>query len=90
MIYFNSPQEYIITFCEGVPDFEPHRSILRTTSAPLITCPNTTCLLSNQSVLKNIIIYLQKSFRFECFRSKNQSLRFTYLSNVSIKQKILF
>lgn len=43
----------MVIFCEGVPLREPHFSIFRITSAPLITCPNTTCLASSQSALKH-------------------------------------
>lgn len=49
--YFNSPQEYMEIFCDDAPLRVPHFSIFRTTSAPLMTCPNTTCFPSSQSVL---------------------------------------
>lgn len=50
-IYKNSPQLDMTTFLVGLPAFVPQDSIFLRTSIPWTTCPNTTCLPSNQSVL---------------------------------------
>ena len=46
----SSPQLFMTIFLLGFPLFDPHCSILLTTSIPCTTCPKTTCFPSNQSV----------------------------------------
>ena len=53
--YTSSPLSMIVIFSDVLPDFDPNFSIFCTTFKPLITFPNTTCLLSSQSVLSVVM-----------------------------------
>lgn len=50
-VYFTSPQSAITTFWLVLPLDDPTASMAFTTSIPLTTLPNTTCLPSSQAVL---------------------------------------